>query len=647
MTPDQTQTRVFKYGLLAPTVNADRVDDILFRAHTLYNDLITIWQERTRAYWDLDCDTVKKNTRAAFDLIAKRREIRDRINELRSSKPKDEGTALADLKAQIDALQAEGQTLTQQIDALWTENRRLRHAQYDDETYVQRVKALDKERTLKNNQTREASGLYWGTYNVVDRSAQQAHETSVKKGNGIPLRKPWTGEGQVAVQIQDHERQTWSSISDPKHTLVHIAPTDPRAFDPSVPKNQRRKLQRTVLKMRIASDEKGKPIFAEWPMILHRPLPDGARVTNLTVNRNKHANWDVWTVQLTVTLDATPKLAPDRVQKAVAIDVGWRSLPDGGLRVAYWADTEGNHGELALTPRTRDRFAYAHTKKGQRSENLDALLKGLKDDLHGVVDPALKEAIQYLPRWRAPRKFVRLLRKFADVLPVAARTRLEAWAKLDLHNWQTEFGTRMGVVRHRNDLYSVFAARLVSQYDLIVVEDFEVGNISKRAKPEKKKDTSNDFAAMRNAAARQRVEASAKTLVRILVSAAARTGTRIVEVRAAGTSNVHRTCGQKTKLGIEQIHTCDHCGTTFDRDENAAHNILDRGLTVLKDPTALAKADLVKPKRGPRFAARHVKPVEEAPGITLVIDTPPTPPTKDDDGEYTILSLFAVQPAQH
>jgi putative transposase len=56
-------------------------------------------------------------------------------------------------------------------------------------------------------------------------------------------------------------------------------------------------------------------------------------------------------------------------------------------------------------------------------------------------------------------------------------------------------------------------------------------------------------------------------------------GGRVVLVDPSGTSQKCHRCGNEVPKGLsERVHVCPNCGLVMDRDENAARNILSRGL---------------------------------------------------------------------
>lgn len=630
--------RVFQYGLLAPTPEtADRVGEVLRSSRRFYNACIDVHRRRKLAIWELDSPLLKKNRASLGELYVELSSVRSRINKLRCSKP--EGSeARAGHQGEVDSLKAEGQAYRDQIKILKDTVQKLSAAQWKKPEHKAKAKEVGEPFQDEFKVLYKDSGLEFGIYNAILRSAEQASQ----KTKGLPRFQSFTGEGVLTVQLQGgagkgvrYQSPEGIFTKEPplprgsgSNPYLQIDPVDPRAWDSSVPKGQRKRFSRTKLRLKIGS-EGSRPFFAEFPMIMHRPLPEGALVVGASVSRVKHANRDRWTVHLTVKTSRPSAVQPLAVGKSIAIDLGWRS-EDGGLRVGYWANSEGGHGVFSLPASVRERFGKARAIQGVRSQMVDELKARLFQDLKNrdSLPLELREEIAHIHNWKSARRFALLWRRHRDTLRphlsdrgasepfrvepalkhlVGCADYFEAWFHRDRHLWQYEVGVRRKVVLHRNYLYAGWAAKMVAEYDYIIVEDLKVANLSKKPKPERKADLDDDFAAMKNAAGLQRTEAAVATLKGCLVNAARREGKLIVQVSARNTSKVCNGCGHKCKLTHEKLHTCEGCGILFDRDHNASLNILARGQVLLGNPEALAGANLVKKPRQSRFAKRHVK----------------------------------------
>jgi putative transposase len=113
--------------------------------------------------------------------------------------------------------------------------------------------------------------------------------------------------------------------------------------------------------------------------------------------------------------------------------------------------------------------------------------------------------------------------------------------------------------RARLDFLHQASARLVRDYDVIVLEKLNVKGLA------------------RSALARDVHDASWARFISILRYKAACAGSRLIEVDPHDTSQDCSGCGIKVPKKLhDRWHECPHCGLSIDRDLNAARNILNR-----------------------------------------------------------------------
>ena len=71
--------------------------------------------------------------------------------------------------------------------------------------------------------------------------------------------------------------------------------------------------------------------------------------------------------------------------------------------------------------------------------------------------------------------------------------------------------------------------------------------------------------------------------ISMTVAKAEEAGRRVILVNPRNTTKLCSTCGEIVPKALSvRVHTCPHCGLVMDRDENAALNILQRGLLSLR-----------------------------------------------------------------
>jgi putative transposase len=71
--------------------------------------------------------------------------------------------------------------------------------------------------------------------------------------------------------------------------------------------------------------------------------------------------------------------------------------------------------------------------------------------------------------------------------------------------------------------------------------------------------------------------------MQMTIAKAAEAGRRVILVNPRNTTKMCSTCGEIVPKALSvRVHACPHCGLVLDRDENAALNILQRGLLSLR-----------------------------------------------------------------
>jgi putative transposase len=116
--------------------------------------------------------------------------------------------------------------------------------------------------------------------------------------------------------------------------------------------------------------------------------------------------------------------------------------------------------------------------------------------------------------------------------------------------------------RIRENFHYNTAHKLVKQYDLIAVEDFNIKGLA------------------RTRLSKSVLDAAWGRFITILDAVAVKCGVRVVKVSPHGTSQNCSNCGVKVPKTLSvRLHECHKCGLQMDRDENAARNILCRALS--------------------------------------------------------------------
>jgi putative transposase len=139
------------------------------------------------------------------------------------------------------------------------------------------------------------------------------------------------------------------------------------------------------------------------------------------------------------------------------------------------------------------------------------------------------------------------------------------------------------VANQRKDFLHKASHSLVHSYGLIVFEDLQPVNMSKRPKPKQDEETGQylpNGAAAKAGLNKSIVDAGWAMFQQFCTYKAANAGRDVLLVNPKYTSQICSGCGQVRKKSLaERWHSCE-CGTELDRDHNAAINILALGRSV-------------------------------------------------------------------
>jgi len=574
--------KVYEYGALAPTANLKVVQDQMSLAHRYYNTLIEIERGRRDAIDKATSnDEVMRLTKLLDEANAQLEQARIQIKKERAKTRSSEPEKTRAARAEVATVKEAKRAIVEQL----REARRT----FKESPEAQAALAAAHERANDAiKAARAASGLYWGTYLIVEAAIEQAAKDSIKEtvraGHRVlPRFKRWTGEGHLAVQLQHgldtvkvHEPAPGGGPSD---TRCWIRPVDLSAWVKGTPLRERK--QHTVAFIRVGSEGRA-PVFAEVPIKLHRPLPPGS-IKWAHLLRRRVADREQWFVQFVVDVAAD---APREKcgQGAAGIDVGWRQLDDGSLRVAVLHDEYGKTRHLVLPVDLLSKHQHVQGLQSLRSTNLDAAkldVIGWMGSAAGVDFGDLKP--QHVSMWRSPGRIHRLVRDHGASMPEALRAKLAAYLEQDRHLWQWQEHERNKVLDRRLDLYRVFAAQVARTYHRVGLEDMDMRVFARQVAPE-------DGAKETDARRGNRQFAAISILRDAIRNACLDRGALVEEVPPEYTTLRCHACGEIDEdwdPAKELEHTCPKCAAHWDQDENAARNLLARAL-LATPPTAPA-----------------------------------------------------------
>lgn len=387
-------------------------------------------------------------------------------------------------------------------------------------------------------------GLYFGTYLLIEQSfAAACKKTSHFRRVSFHSHRQGMIAG-VQVQLPYRKRNT-------THMIYRVA----KAPDS---RTGRRRGQRATVQIRIGSDEKRRPIFCEPIRIeQHRPLTGSP--TWIQVVLKYVADREVWSVNF-VCADVADQGGAD--QGVVAVDVSWRKLPDGTLRIAYAIDDQGKKMQFCMSERWMELARRADRIRSIRDRHL--------------ID--LQRTDSRFGRLKSPRSVARVVYD-----QNITEDRIVAWTKRERHLWQYEAGCRRRSVAARRSQTREWIRDLRNHYSHVVIKN------SKHKMMKEKKDLP------RPARRQGHHAAPGEVIEEICRSFGREEGVTIVS--ALHTTNTC-SCGHVNDHGPELDLQCERCGDVTDRDIVSTRNML-----ALYAAGATAKP--TARKKGARFAKRH------------------------------------------
>lgn len=618
---------VYKYGVLSPSPEAlELVREQMFLARRYYNILVAIGNEqrdRLRAAEAShgDVDALRRAYKAASEELSEA-QFAIRVARQRSSKPRVRGAKATPTRKVDPALTERAERAKQaKADArqVWYDARTRLH---EDKAVINRRDTIQKDFALRKRMARAESssaGLYSGSYLLVERSHRQAMATRLWDKEGDPQNlKPHRSrdEGQIGVQIVK-DRQVEPDAMFRPNLLAWMDPVDPRAWCREEREGNRRRLSRTVLHLRVASNER-HAVMVDFPMVMHRAFPEKAKATWAILNYRRVGTRDRWAIDFTLDTTMCP---PYRVcgKGRVAVNIGWRQLDDG-VRVAMCVDDEGHRKEIRLDDQLvnslrrhetiqarRDvefdvaKAALSHWLRGKGTSNLPEGLRRAVCDRRGQVSVGLWKSQRRLTslcwRWaknrfdgdstgdndlaawkqaviddaRAAAKHKRPARRPPLPTTLSGFASLEAWRYHDWHLLNYQESARKSSLRRRKDFYRREAADLARTYGSLVLHVMPLAKFAKRA------ETEQEQAENERARSNRHMAATAELIECLKQAFLGRRGKASVQ-SSTNITQIHAGCGmlEPFDAAASVMHKCSQCGATYDQDVNACENLLGR-----------------------------------------------------------------------
>ncbi|MGE0206137.1 MAG: zinc ribbon domain-containing protein [Hyphomicrobiaceae bacterium] len=568
-----TRTVVYKFGLRSPSREvADQVLGQMTLAHNYRNILTEIERDR-RA----EIRKIEATQTAVAEALASMQQAQSSLDEvLKLVKRERQQTGKASPSRRISrehhqAIKSLREELKRRRLA-WKEARKASFA-----TIQPLVDDVNQRALVRRKEERSKCGVYWGTYQLVE-DADNASRKMPLWTDGLPNDprfQKWDGCGEVSVQINDGVGIAADGLES--STQIRILPC-------STADNRNRDSRRFQMRcrkrllIRVGSNQDRSPKWAEWQMIEHRPLPAGFRIKRATVHRKMIGPRAKWFLTLTMNV---PEVKPNGIDGVVAIDIGWRSLGDGSIRIAAFHEPDSRSSvdrELTLPGEIIRGIVRADTLRATRDKNFDQVRDSLADWIRKSKDRLpdwFAKATESFALWRSQARLASLVLRWRHARfegDDGAYQYAEQWRKQDKHLWSWESSQRSRSLGMRQDYYRKVAASLAEKNGTVILEDLDLRRFAIRgavASMEEKEYV--------QAIARNRTIAAVSELRSAIVNAFRMRGGFVNMVDPTNTTNTCHVCGIVDTWDdpAKVRHTCSN-GHEWDRDMNAARNIFDR-----------------------------------------------------------------------
>lgn len=440
-------SRIWSFGCLAPLAGGGIVREQLKLAHEYYNARVKIENEGREEY-----RVARRKFFPGFDALeAKKAELDTQIasleDEIKGCRAKAAAQAKAkalrivrvnpkDLQAQVVSLKAHRKALREQI-------KDQREKIKTHPKFLSSIESLTAARLQTFKDTRKDSGVYVGTYSLVDMAFNAAKGSK----RGDPKPKRGTGiEGRVGNQINSVNcpLTTQQFLEGHPHAYIRLEPRTagtalfrPNQWDT---RSGRRSARATIC-IRVGSDQKRQPIWAKFPTLVHRKLPCGF-IRWAWINVWKQGVTFKYELQLVIESEEFNK-APTGTGVA-ALCLGWRQNEDG-LIVGEGADDRGTHLLCSLDTHLLTSIEYPNTLQKHADDHFNTARDVLARELKAgaAVPDWVRAEAKHLPQWRSAARLARIAGRWSvEMFP--DREEVEAlWRE-----WKT---ARLGASR---DLFS-------------------------------------------------------------------------------------------------------------------------------------------------------------------------------------------------
>jgi len=341
---------------------------------------------------------------------------------------------------------------------------------------------------------------------------------------------------------------------------------------------------------RVGSTDKGKPVWAKLPTVLHRPLAEGqVKWVHLSRRRiGSRFKWDVmFDIARTEEWDTHPAGEERAKSGVVAVALGWRVI-DGLVRAGEWVGDDGVQGAIRIADDLVSQWRYLESLQSIRDREFERWKAGVLNFVQSQVSlsPEWQARTANLARWRSPRRLVALVLWWRSnridgdkdaflaaegelICRPGQRNFYSGGRKQDKHLADEQAHLRSRLISYRKHLYQQLAIDLSYQYKQVIIEEIDWHKIAENPEVEDADEKVNKTYRAISACASLR-----NCLTQYMEE---------VQVSAVHIIDTCHRCGIRVKHpNAGRWIRCERCrGGSVDRAENAARNMLLRANAIV------------------------------------------------------------------
>lgn len=545
--------RYYQFGAVLETRNPDSNCQEIARqvdaVHTSYNDHVAIEKSRRDR-----CNEYIQSVSAPFrkltgeiDAVTEQIEVIVRAIKERRIIERRTNTATEEEEEQI-------KKLSKQRSKLYAKQRGVARKLYKHPRHKPTFDRFQAEAAKESLASLEAANITW------DTKALLLNRTKSHMKGAPPKFKHEFYSAAIRVQIQKGMTPAELFRRGLKSGRAKLEDTGERY--------RKVKNKKIRLWIRVGSDEKKRPIWASMIFVQHREFPEGCLIKEIQAHCRQVGTRRQWHALFSVE---SPPRQPRHRGGRVAIDIGWRRLPNGTLRVLYWVGDDGREGEVVLPAELLTRIPKSESIHSHRDRLLNRMKFRLNDWLKKQqnLPEWLQKRAKNLPHWRSCAR----LRKLTEIWaaqPVPGGERmlrfLQSWRRRDIHLYTYEVFNLKKFHNIRMNIYRHAAKQLAGEYETIVMEDVDWKKMSRKPPIDSRKKDEL-------ARAREAKRYTAPSLVEAAFKAAF---VSQVLVSCVNISWIHsecsQPCGERNRGRLN--YRCEYDGVVFDQDRNACFNML-------------------------------------------------------------------------